>query len=494
MITAVLILYLVAITFILFYSFVQLSLVINYARSNRKNKRASEKSPDINTINSKDLPFVTIQLPIYNELYVVERLMDAVAQFHYPKDRFEIQVLDDSTDETVELSARKVASLQKEGFRIFHIHRKDRTGYKAGALAAGMTSAQGEFIAIFDADFVPEPDFLLKTIPYFDDEKTGAVQTKWGHINRYYSLLTRLQAFGLDVHFSVEQKGRNEGGFFINFNGTAGIWRKGCIEDAGGWSHDTITEDLDLSFRAQMKGWKFLFLENVVSPAELPVVMSALKNQQFRWNKGGAENFRKLGKRLLRNKEVPFKTKVHGIFHLSNTSIFICVFITAILSIPILYIKSGYKEYDYLFNLSTFYIISMIILSIFFWHSYKEKNKNFAIRMGRFGFNFVLFLCMVMGLSLHNSVAVIEGHLGKKSSFIRTPKFNIKSSGDNWKKNKYLEKHINIITIIEGLLSLYFMFGIISCFWLNDYGLLLFHVMLCWGFAYVFVLSIKAGR
>lgn len=465
-----------------------MSLVINYKKGKKEQQKQSLSFLDIHKM---DVPHVTIQLPVYNELYVVERLIDTIANFNYPKDKLEIQVLDDSTDESIQITANKVVEVKELGIDIKHIQRKNRTGFKAGALDCGLKVAKGEFIAIFDADFIPDPNFLLKTIPYFQNPRIGVVQTRWGHINKNYSLLTKLQAFGLDAHFTIEQLGRNQGGHFINFNGTAGVWRKECISEAGGWEHDTLTEDLDLSYRAQLKGWKFKFLENVVTDAELPVVMSALKNQQFRWTKGGAENFIKMRSRILKNKKVPLKTKIHGIFHLFNSAIFLCVFTTAFFSVPVLFIKYNHPEFDMVFNISSLFLICTAMLMVFYWTSYQDKSKNVFLNVKRFFSNFLLFLSSSMGLSLHNSVAVMEGYLGKKSSFIRTPKFNIVTNKDKWKGNKYLVNNINTITILEGLMTLYFLFGIISAFLLNDYGLLPFHIMLFWGFGFVFWLSIR---
>ena len=295
----ILFIYGLCLVLIFFYSVLQLSLAIAYVRNKKRKKKKV-------TFDPANAPMVTVQLPMFNELYVAERIIETCAAFDYPKDKLQIQVLDDSTDETKDVIAKKVAEVAARGINIQHVHRVDRTGYKAGALDAAMDKVQGDFIAIFDADFVPEPDFLQKTMPYFEDEKIGVVQTRWGHINKDYSILTELQAFGLNGHFAIEQGGRNAAGHFINFNGTGGVWRKKCIEDAGGWEHDTLTEDLDLSYRAQMKGWKFQYLEDVVAPAELPITMSALKSQQHRWMKGGAECFIKMWKRLLTAKDVRF--------------------------------------------------------------------------------------------------------------------------------------------------------------------------------------------
>ncbi len=477
-----------ALLLILIYSVMQMSLVINYRTRYRRNQK--HQNPN-NLSDNQEVPFVTIQLPVYNEMYVVERLIEVVSKFNYPIDRFEIQVLDDSTDESFEISKRKVEEIKKKGINIELIQRPDRIGFKAGALDYGMKSAKGEFIAIFDADFIPDPDFLQKTVPHFDNDKVGVIQTRWGHINKNYSMLTRLQAFGLDAHFTVEQGGRNIGGHFINFNGTAGIWRKTCIEDAGGWEHDTITEDLDLSYRAQLNGWKFKFLEDVVTPAELPVVMSALKNQQFRWTKGGAENFVKMGNRIIKNKNIPLKTKVHGLFHLFNSAIFLCVFATALFSVPILFIKHNNPEYNLLFNISSLFLVCTAMLMLFYWTSFQEKKNSILRNFRGFFSQFVLFLSTSMGMSLHNSVAVIEGYSGKKSSFIRTPKFNIVSKNDQWKGNVYLKNNLNLITISEGIMALYFLFAIVSSVFLQEYGLLPFHIMLFWGFGFVFWLSVK---
>jgi cellulose synthase/poly-beta-1,6-N-acetylglucosamine synthase-like glycosyltransferase len=424
------IIYGLALTFILAYSVVQIILVFNYLK--KKPKHASKS-----LLIDEDFPIVTIQLPLYNELYVVNRLIDSVCQLDYPKDKLEIQILDDSTDETVQYVSRKVTYYKSLGYNIYHHRRKDRTGFKAGALAEGVEICKGEFIAIFDADFLPKPHFLKETIPHFQNKKIGVVQTKWEHLNKNYSILTRLQAFGLDAHFTVEQTGRNNKDHFINFNGTAGIWRKSCIIDAGGWNSDTLTEDLDLSYRAQLKGWKFLYLEDLGSPAELPAAMNALKVQQFRWTKGAAECTKKNLAKVLKNKEVPFKTKVHAIFHLMNSSVFICIVLLAILSIPMLIIKNNFVQYDSLFKMSSIFISSVVFLGIYYFVSLSQNYDNKLKALLHFTFLFPMFLSVSMGLSFHNAIAVMEGYMGKKSPFVRTPKFNIIKNKDVWEKNKY---------------------------------------------------------
>ena len=478
------IIYGLTLSFIFLYSLVQITLVINYLRKGKKEVA-------VEALLEKDLPLVTVQLPLYNELYVVERLIDSITKFDYPKDKLEIQVLDDSTDETIDIVARKVAEYKAQGFNIYQHRREIRTGYKAGALKEGMEICKGEFIAIFDADFLPRADFLKKTVPYFKNKKIGVVQTKWEHLNKRYSLLTRLQAFGLDAHFTVEQTGRNSGKHFINFNGTAGIWRKACIYDAGGWEADTLTEDLDLSYRAQLKGWEFKYLEKLGSPAELPAAMNALKNQQFRWTKGAAECTRKNLLKVLKSTDFPLNTKVHALFHLMNSSIFICIVLLSVLSIPMLMIKNNFVEYATLFKLGSFFILSIIFLSIYYFVALSSAYENKFKALFHFIFLFPLFLSVSMGLSLHNALAVIEGYMGKKSPFIRTPKFNIIENKDVWKKNKYLVSSVSFLTVLEFVMTIYFGFGIYAAFYYNDFVLIPFHIMLFLGFGYVTFYSIK---
>ena len=263
------------------------------------------------------LPRVTVQLPIFNELYVVERLIDSVCRIDYPRDLFEMQVLDDSTDETQGIARARVEQWKQQGVDVVYIHRVDRTGFKAGALENGLHQAKGEFVAVFDADFVPAPDFLKRTVPFFVDPKVGMVQVRWGHLNREFSILTQAQSLLLDGHFIIEHTARNRSGCFFNFNGTAGIWRRGTITDAGGWQHDTLTEDLDLSYRAQIKGWQFIFLPEIISPAEVPVDMNAFKSQQHRWAKGSIQTAKKLLPKILRS-DLPYAVKREAFFHLSN--------------------------------------------------------------------------------------------------------------------------------------------------------------------------------
>tara|TARA_R110000787_G_scaffold276239_4_gene385107 strand:+ start:2035 stop:3525 length:1491 start_codon:yes stop_codon:yes gene_type:complete len=486
----IIVIYSFALILIFMYALAQLNLLFNYISAQKK----EDTCPKFDFTISEEIPYVTIQLPVYNEIYVMERLLENIVKLDYPRAKLEIQVLDDSTDESVETTKIQIIQLQKTGIDIQHIQRRNRQGFKAGALKEGLEIAKGEYIAIFDADFLPEKEWLLQTIPYFKNKEIGVVQTRWGHINRNYSTLTKVQAFALDAHFTLEQVGRNSKGHFINFNGTAGVWRKECILDAGNWEGDTLTEDLDLSYRAQLKKWKFKYLEDVKTPAELPVIISAARSQQFRWNKGGAENFQKMTKRVLLNKNISIKTKIHSVLHLLNSSMFLMIFLVAVLSIPMLYIKNEYDHLKSYFYMMSFFVISSIIFFICYWFMFKKSYgggiKNFVKYTG----TFFTFFSIAMGFSLHNTIAVLEGHFGKKSEFVRTPKFNIKTIKDTWKKNKYIRKKPSVHVIIEGGLMIYFAFGMYSAFVVGDqggdFGLFPFHLMLFFGFGYVFFKSI----
>ena len=479
---AIIISYCISLLLIFLFSIGQLHLTWHYLKAKKKTATTCP------IVEEELLPKVTIQLPIYNEKYVAKRLIDAIANFNYPTEKLEIQILDDSTDETVEIIANEVAKYAQQGTDIQQVRRPDRVGFKAGALAYGMEMAKGEFIAIFDADFIPDKDFLLKTIPYFENGKIGMIQTRWGHLNKDYSLLTKLQAFGLDAHFSIEQTGRSHARSFINFNGTAGVWRKRTIIDAGGWSADTLTEDLDLSYRAQLNGWQFKYLENVVSPAELPVIMSAIKSQQYRWNKGAAETARKnIGKVLRSN--IHLSSKIHALFHLFNSSVFVSLLAASLLSIPMLYIKDANPNLSFLFDLGSIFLIGFFSIAFFYWiatkNTVQEKKIKYYFR------NFPLFLTISMGLSLHNAFAVMEGLLGFKSNFVRTPKFNITKKNDRWEGNTYIKPQISMMSVVEMFLGIYFLFGIGSGIYLHDWGLIIFHIMLTSGFFAVFYHSVK---
>ena len=475
----VLVMYALFLSFIFVYSLSQLHLLVCYWR----------RVPKDDIAWSDELPRVTVQLPVYNERYVIERLIDAVMALDYPKELLEVQVLDDSDDETSELALLSAQKWIEKGFDVVYLNRLRREGFKAGALAYGLEKMKGEFVAIFDADFIPDPDFLKSVIPHFSNPKVGLVQTRWGHLNRHYNLLTEMQAFALDAHFTIEQIGRSESHSFINFNGTAGVWRKETISDSGGWSSDTLTEDLDLSYRAQMNGWEFVYMQDVVSPAELPITMNALKTQQFRWTKGAAEcAVKNLGK-VWRSDRLSLQTKLHGHFHLLNSSIFIHVLVVALLSIPILLVRSKIEDGVWIDVLGLFFSMSVVILSLFYFASYRSLNQGFVLF--QFISRFIIFLSMSMGMSLHNSIAVLEGYFGVKTPFIRTPKFNLQADKKAWKANVYLRNTSVMLLLVEGALSILCAGAILLGVYLEDYGLIPFHLLLSVGFGLVASYSAK---
>ncbi|MBX2814369.1 MAG: glycosyltransferase family 2 protein [Saprospiraceae bacterium] len=479
--------YLLILVYITLYCLMQFQLLYHYRRQSASPAAGSDSN------ESHEVPFVTVQLPIYNEQYVVERLIDSVCAFDYPKDRFEIHILDDSTDETVDIVAKHIQSYQQAGFNIEQIRRKDRRGYKAGALKDAMDKARGEFMAIFDADFTPNPDFLKTTIPYFQDPNVGVVQTRWEHINKNYSLITELQALQLNVHFTIEQKGRSAANFMLQFNGTAGVWRKSTIAEAGGWHDDTLTEDLDLSIRAQLKGWKIRYLEEVGSPAELPAEMNGLKSQQFRWMKGGAETARKMLPVIWKS-DLPKGAKIHGTLHLLASTVFVFVFALGVLSVPLLI---ALQSLGFDGSMFSFFIIGTLsIICVYFAANVRNQHTSphdgsLGRQIVKFVFMFPIFLAMSMGLSLHNSVAVIQGWLGKKSAFVRTPKFNIKGLQDSFRKRAYFSGRLSWTTIAEGVMSLYFAAGIFLGVYIEDTSLILFHGLLAAGYGAIFYFSIK---
>jgi cellulose synthase/poly-beta-1,6-N-acetylglucosamine synthase-like glycosyltransferase len=431
-------------------------------------------------------PVVTVQLPVYNELYVVGRLIDASCTMVYPKEKLEIQVLDDSTDQTVEVVAKYVEKYKRQGFDIKQIRRTNRSGYKAGALKEGLAVARGEYVAIFDADFVPRQDFLLKTIPHFmADPRTGMVQTRWEHLNSEYSLLTRTQAMALDGHFVIEQSVRNKVGFFINFNGTAGVWRKSCIEDAGNWQADTLTEDLDLSYRAQLRGWKFKYLNNVTSPAELPSEINALKSQQFRWTKGAIETARKILPFVWRSK-LPLGIKIQSTFHLTNNLVFPFIVIAGILNVPLVFIKHE-GLYDPYFTFMSVFVFAFLGSFFFYLFSQKDVYADWRRRL----FLFPLFMAGSMGFAVNNSRAVLEGLFKKKSEFVRTPKYSIKDKKDSWTDKKYVPMKISSTVVIEMILAVYCLFGVASSLYFLEIAAVPFQLLFFLGFTFVSVMSLK---
>jgi cellulose synthase/poly-beta-1,6-N-acetylglucosamine synthase-like glycosyltransferase len=434
------------------------------------------------------LPRVTVQLPVYNEVYVVERLIRAVAQIDYPRDLLEIQVLDDSTDETTSVAQRCVAELGAKGYDIVLLHRADRSGFKAGALEAGLERAKGEFIAVFDADFLPPRGFLRETIHHFTDDGVGMVQVRWGHLNRDYSLLTRIQAIFLDGHFVMEHGARSRSGLFFNFNGTAGIWRRDCIQDAGGWQHDTLTEDLDLSYRAQMAGWRFVFLDDVVSPAEIPVEVNGWKAQQFRWAKGSVQTAKKLLVPLLRS-SLPRRVKLEAAVHLTTNFSYLLMAIVAILIFPAVLSRQEFGWARLILVDLPLFSVATGVVSRFYVHSQREIYRDWKTRLKYLP----CVLAFGMGMSLNNARAVLEGLVGYDTEFRRTPKYRVEGSRDTWLGKRYSVRK-NAVSLIEMALGLHFC-GVVA-FSINRglYFPLPFLALFGFGFMYVGLMSFFQGR
>lgn len=430
------------------------------------------------------LPRVTIQLPIYNEMYVVRRLITAACNINYPRELLDIQVLDDSTDETSVIAEKCVREFREKGYDIVYIHRENRDGFKAGALSEGMRTARGKFIAVFDADFVPSKDTLQNTIHYFADETVGMVQARWTYLNRDYSLLSKVQAIMLDGHFVIEHTARNWSGRFFNFNGTAGIWRRKAIETSGGWQHDTLTEDLDLSYRAQLNGWRFVFLRDEVSPSEIPVEISGFKSQQHRWAKGSIQTARKLLPSILKS-NLPFKIKAEAFFHLTNNVAYLLMLLLSILIYPSMIARINIGWFQMLVTDVPFLLVATVGISFFYTCSQKESDRNWKSRL--------LYLPMLMslgiGLSVNNSKAVLEAIFNKKTEFRRTPKFNIESKKDKWYHKKYRGK-INLLVIFELLLGIYFTFNIYFAYVNKIYVSIPFLMIFQVGYFYVAFLSL----
>ena len=432
----------------------------------------------------KDLPKVTVQLPVYNELYVVERLIDAVCQFDYPKERLEIQVLDDSTDETADVAKLLVAHHRRLGVDVHYLHRKDRTGYKAGALAAGLKVAKGDLIAIFDADFVPLPDFLNQTVHHFADPGVGMVQARWGHLNGDYSLLTRVQTILLDAHFVLEHGGRNRSRCFFNFNGTAGLWRRQAIEETGGWQHDTLTEDMDLSYRAQLRGWRFVFAPEVVAPAEIPVSMNAFKTQQHRWSKGSIQTARKLLPKILAS-PLPLRVKIEAVFHLTANLAYPLMVILSLLIFPSLLVRFNMGWHEMLlFDLPLFLAATMSVTS-FYVVSQREIYKDWLRRLKVLP----MLLSLGIGMCLNNAKAVMEALFGNETGFVRTPKYKIESSADQWSKKRYRSRR-SLLPYLELGLGLYFTLSVVYAAAHHIYGSLPFLVLFQVGFLYTGAFSL----
>jgi cellulose synthase/poly-beta-1,6-N-acetylglucosamine synthase-like glycosyltransferase len=474
--------YLAVLLTLAMYGFHRSMLMYLYYRS-----RGADPSPQS---RFTELPVVTVQLPLFNEMYVAARLLDSIAQLDYPHDKLEIQVLDDSTDETQQICKSKVEELRATGLDIVYIHRTDRTGFKAGALEHGLKSARGEFVMVFDADFLPPADIIDRTVHFFTNPKVGMVQVRWDHVNRDYSRLTELQAMMLDGHFVIEHTARHRSGRFFNFNGTAGIWRLSSIVDAGGWSHDTLTEDMDLSYRAQLKGWEFIYLKDVVSPAELPVEMNAFKSQQFRWAKGSIQVAKKLLPTIWRNKDISFSVKLEAFFHLTNNFAYPLLLLLSILLLPNLLVRThhGWREV-LLIDLPLFFGTTLSIAS-FYITSQREIQRNWKPTLRRLP----LMMSLGIGLCINQTRAVIEALFDSESGeFVRTPKHGVVRRFEGWTAKKYRATK-TLIPFVEVLFAVYFAVASVIAVGAGHYVSLPFMLLFTMGFGYVGVLSLHQTR
>lgn len=450
-------------------------------------KYASGDDPEpIGHFDEEDLPHVTVQLPLFNERYVVDRLIEAVCKLDYPRDRLQIQVLDDSTDDTTDIARELVEEKRAEGIDIELIHRDNRVGYKAGALENGLEHAKGEFVAVFDADFIPRSDFLRDTIHYFRDDQIGMVQARWEHLNRNYSLLTKAQSILLDGHFVLEHTARNRSGRFFNFNGTAGIWRRETIDDAGGWEHDTLTEDLDLSYRAQLEGWEFVFLRDVTAPSEVPVEMNAFKSQQHRWAKGSIQTAFKLLPRILKSK-IPFHQKLEAFYHMTANIAYLLMVVLAVLMPLATLVRFQQGWYTTLAVDLPIFMGATFSVCYFYWVSQREQGKS----AGEVLKLIPAVLGLGIGVSVNNAKAVLEAMLGHESPFVRTPKYAIKKVGESWASKLYIQKS-TVMTFIELGLGVWFTFAIGVVLSKPSHGIVSvpFLALFQFGFFYVATLSI----
>ncbi len=482
--------YLAVLLVLAFYGFHRTALVSMYYRNrHRKPKPLGRFS---------ELPAVTVQLPLYNEMYVVERLLDAVAGIRYPRDRFQIQVLDDSTDETQEICKRKLAELARRfpDLDLDYVHRTDRSGFKAGALEHGLRTAKGELILIFDADFLPLPDILERAVDHFSDPKVAVVQCRWEHVNRDFSALTEVEALMLDGHFIMEHAGRNWSGRFFNFNGTAGIWRRSAIADAGGWQHDTLTEDMDLSYRAQLRGWKFVYLPDIVAPAELPVEMSAFKSQQFRWAKGSIQVAKKLLGTILRS-NATFAQKSEAFFHLTNNLAYPLLLVLSILLLPNLALRThhGWREvlmidlplfFGTTLSFASFYLASEREIALLTNPGQRPKFPWKALK------RLPLMMSIGIGLCVNQTRAVIEALSGRETEFVRTPKHGIRGKLESWSTNKYRAAK-SLTPFIELGLAAYFVVAIGVAIDHHHYLSIPFLGLFLCGFGYVGGVSLWQG-
>jgi cellulose synthase/poly-beta-1,6-N-acetylglucosamine synthase-like glycosyltransferase len=490
--TAILIPYFVVMLILAFYGIHRYQLVWLYFR-NRKN--AAKWSEPPMKFGEGQLPFVTIQLPIFNEQFVIDRLIEAVCRLDYPRDRFEIQVLDDSTDETTEV-AREIVERYASGFAgmppqpIVYLHRSNRHGYKAGALDKGLDVAHGEFVAIFDADFVPPPQWVMQVIHHFAEPEIGMVQTRWTHLNRNYSFLTQVEAILLDGHFVLEHGGRSRAGVFFNFNGTAGMWRRETISTAGGWQHDTLTEDTDLSYRAQLVGWKFKYLQDVECPAELPIEMTAFKTQQARWAKGLIQTGKKILPRVLKS-DAPWHTKLEAWYHLTANISYPLMIVLSVLLMPAMIIRSWQGYIQMMLIDFPLFIASTMSVSTFYMVSQKQLYPK-SWYMSILYVPFVLALGGI-GLTITNTKAVLEAFFGVKSAFARTPKYSVKKKGEKSQAKVY-RKRLGIVPWIELAIGCYFAWTIYYAISTENFFTVPFLLLFVFGYWYTGLLSLLQGR
>lgn len=474
--------YFVVMSILAIYGLHRYALVYMYYR-NRKNRTAEPPS------KFAELPRITVQLPVFNEQFVVDRLVDAISKLDYPKDKLDIQVLDDSTDETVTIAAAVVERYAALGHPIRYIHRTNREGFKAGALQNGMLSAQGELIAIFDADFVPPEDWLMRVVHHFSDPGVGMVQTRWTHLNRDYSFLTQVEAILLDGHFVLEHGGRSRSRVFFNFNGTAGMWRRQAILDAGGWQHDTLTEDTDLSYRAQLKGWRFKYLQDIECPAELPIEMTAFKTQQARWAKGLVQTGKKVLPMIFRS-DVPLRVKVEAWYHLSANISYPLMIVFSTLLLPAMIIRSFGGWFQMLVIDLPLFLASTFSISSFYLVSQKELLPRTWPRT----FLFLPFLMSFgIGLTLTNTRAVLEALFGVKSAFKRTPKYRVQSKADRALGQKY-RRRLGLIPWLELLVGCYFALLCWYAYSSGNYWTLPFLLLFVMGYWCTGLMSLLQGR
>jgi cellulose synthase/poly-beta-1,6-N-acetylglucosamine synthase-like glycosyltransferase len=457
-------------------------LVYMYYR-NQKNRTTEPPS------HFAELPRVTIQLPIFNEQFVVDRLVDAICKIEYPRDKLDIQLLDDSTDDTVKIAKAVVDRYAALGHPITYIHRTNREGFKAGALQHGMQTAKGEFIAIFDADFVPPEDWLMRVVHHFADPKIGMVQTRWTHLNRNYSFLTEVEAILLDGHFILEHGGRSRSKVFFNFNGTAGMWRRQAIIDAGGWQHDTLTEDTDLSYRSQLKGWQFKYVQDIECPAELPIEMTAFKTQQARWAKGLIQTGKKVLPLVFRS-DVPWRIKVEAFYHLTANISYPLMIILSTLLLPAMIIRSFGGWFQMLLIDLPLFLASTFSISSFYLVSQKEL---FPRRWPRTFLYLPFLMSLGIGLTLTNTRAVIEALLGIKSSFKRTPKYRVESKKDKVLGQQY-RRRLGIVPWLELLVGTYFFLMCAYAFSSENYWTIPFLLLFVLGYWYTGLMSLLQGR